>query len=133
MDNIFPDASDVSFLDADGVGVLITAWHGGRVDIGILIDSIEGVWNVKGVSREDMSTIKVAIYESIDLPVSERASAGILTSHNDGEGVFVAVDGGVWQIDFRGWLHELQKMSQDDEDEPFKAKPSTTNLIIDER
>ena len=136
IDNIFPEASDLTVLDADGVGVVVTTWHGGRVDVGILIDGIEGVWNVKGVSRDELSTIKVAAYESIDLPVAEEAWTGILTSHNGGEGVFVAGDGGVWQIDFRGWLHEVQKMSQDDEDEdhePFKAKPSILNLVVKER
>jgi hypothetical protein len=137
IDNIFPEASDLMVLDADGVGVVVTTWHGGRVDVGILIDEIEGVWNVKGVSRDKLDTVKVAAYESIDLPVAEEGWTGILTSHNGGDGVFVAGDGGVWQIDFRGWLDELQKMSQNDDDdedhEPFKAKPSISNLVVKER
>ena len=133
MDNIFPEACDVGFLDSDGVGTLVMTWYSGRIDIGILVDGIEGVWNIKGVSREEMFVVKVAGYESIDLPVSDGAWTGILTSGNDGERVFVAGDVGVWQVDFRGWLHELQKMSQEDEDEdhePFKARPSTTRLVV---
>lgn len=136
IDNIFPEASDLMLLDADGVGIVVTTWHGGRVDVGILIDEIEGIWNVKGVSKDELDTIKVAVYESIDLPVAEVTWTGILASHNGGEGVFIVGDGRMWQIDFRGWVHELQKMSQDDNDEdhePFKAKPSILDLVVKER
>lgn len=136
MNEILSEASDIAFLDADGTGLIVTTWRGGRVDVGVLIDGIEGVWSVKGVSREDFSCIRVAAYESIDMPVSEGAWTGIVTSVNDYEGVFIAAGSGVWQIDFRRWLQELEKLNQDDEDgdrEPFQLKPSVTDLIVNER
>lgn len=132
-DDLFPEANDICVLESDGVGIIVITWQGGRVDVGILIDDVEGVWAVKGVSRDELPSIRVAAYESINIPVSKNAWTGILTSQNDSEGVFVASDGGVWQVDFRSWLHELQKMSQrgedDDEHEPFEAQSSITSLI----
>ena len=85
------------------------------------------------MSREELANVRVAAYESIHVSVSRDAWTRILTSLNDSEGVFVAAEGGVWQIDFRSWLQELQKMSQQDSDdgehEPFEAKSSITTLI----
>jgi hypothetical protein len=136
MDSILPEGSDITFLDADGVGVLVTNWMGGRVDVGVLIDGVEGVWGVKGVSRDEFPAITVAAYESLDLPVSGDHWTGILTSRNDAEGVFIAAGGGVWQIDFRGWLQDLRKLDQTDLNEdqgPFLPKSSITNLITKER
>ena len=132
-DDIFPEANDIAVLESDGVGVIVITWQGGRVDVGIVIDGVEGVWAVKGVSREELANVRVAAYESIHVSVSRDAWTRILTSLNDSEGVFVAAEGGVWQIDFRSWLQELQKMSQQDSDdgehEPFEAKSSITTLI----
>lgn len=132
-DDIFPEANDIAILESDGMGIVVMTWQGGRVDVGILIDDVEGVWAVKGISRDELPRILVAAYESINVSVSKHAWTGILMSQNDSEGVFVASDGGVWQVDFRSWLHELQKVSQQDEEdedhEPFKAKSSITTLI----
>lgn len=136
MDTILPEGSDITFLDADGVGVLVTTWMGGRVDIGVLIDGIEGVWSVKGVSREEFPAIRLAAYESVDLPVSGNQWTGILKSQNDTEGVFIAAGNGIWQIDFRGWLQELRKLDQPDLNEaqaPFELKSSAVNLMVRER
>lgn len=133
VDEIFPEANDIAFLDADGLGILVMTWQGGGVDISILIDEVEGVWSVKGVMRNELPRIKIAAYESIDLPVSRKAWMGILTSDNDSEGVFIVGDERVWQIDFRTWLLQFQKLGQDDkdDDEPFEAKPSVTSLIVE--
>jgi len=135
MDDILPEANEIEFLDADGVGVFVITWAGGRVDVGVLMDEIEGVWAVKGVSREDLPPIRVSAYESIDLPISKNMWTAILVSHNDDEGVFIAADGGVWQLDFRSWLHELQQVTEGDEDtnETFENKKTTIKLIADER
>ena len=133
-DGIFPQANDIAVLESDGVGVVVITWQGGRIDVGILIDGVEGVWAVKGVLREELASVRVAAYESIHVSVSRDAWTGILTSQNDSEGVFVAAESGVWQVDFRSWLEELQKMAQRDDDddeehEPFEAKSSITTLI----
>lgn len=136
IDSIFPAANDIAFLDVDGLGIAVTTWQGGRVDIGILIDGVEGVWSVKGVSSEELLKIKVATYESVDIPVPGDAWTGILTSHNDNNGVFIAAGEGVWQVDFRAWLHEMQKLNQENESEDaesFETKASITSLINKER
>jgi hypothetical protein len=136
MDTILPEASDITFLDADGIGIVVTTWMGGRVDVAVLIDVVEGVWSVKGVSREEFPVIRVAAYESVDLPVSGNHWTGILKSHMDSEGIFVAAGRGVWQIDFREWLQELRKLDQTgkiEEQAPFESKYSTVNLITRER
>jgi nucleoporin NUP82 len=135
MDEILPEANEIAFLDADGVGVFVTTWAGGRVDVGVLVDEVEGVWAVKGVPREELPAIKVAAYESIDLPISEGMCTEILTSHTDDEGVFIAADGGVWQLDFRSWLHELLPSNEDNDDnnETFGRKKTSIKLIADER
>jgi hypothetical protein len=62
------------------------------VDVGIVIDGVEGVWAMKGVSREELASVRVAAYESIHVSVSRDAWMGILTSLNDSEGVFVAAE-----------------------------------------
>jgi len=136
MDDILPEANEVAFLDADGIGLLLTTWQGGRVDVGVLVDDVEGVWTVKGVAREDLRPVIVAAYESVDLPVSKNMWTGILTSDSDDEGVFIAADGGVWQLDFRTWLNKLQQTNQEDEDdseEIFESTKTTVKLIADER
>jgi nucleoporin NUP82 len=136
MDNILSDANDIVFLNADGIGVVVTTWQGGRVDLGVLVDGVEGAWHVKGASQEELPAVTVAAYESINLPVSSDAWTGILTGDNDDERVFVATGDSLWQIDFRSWLHDLQKIGQNEDDEnqsPFQAKRSTTTLISSER
>lgn len=136
MDTILPEASDITFLDADGIGIVVTTWMGGRVDVAVLIDVVEGVWSVKGVSREEFPVIRVAAYESVDLPVSGNHWTGILKSHMDTERIFVAAGRGVWQIDFREWLQELRKLDQTgkiEEQAPVESKTSTVNLITRER
>lgn len=137
MDDVFAEAEDIVFLDAQGVGMLVTTWQGGRVDIGVLVQGVSGVWNVKGGRKEDVDEIKIAAYESLDLPVRRGVSPHILKSANDGESVFIVAEGMAWQLDFRGWLHELRKLDQDDEDDddgqPYQSKPSQTKLIVNER
>jgi len=137
MDDVFSEAEDIVFLDAQGVGMLVMTWQGGRVDIGVLVQGVSGVWNVKGARKEDVDGIKIAAYESLDLPVRRGVSPHILKSANDGESVFIVAEGMVWQLDFRGWLHELRKLEQDDgnddDGQPYQSKPSQTKLIINER
>ena len=133
--DVLSEADDIAIIDAHGVSVLVTTWKGGRVDIGILVDSVEGVWGVNGISRDDLRSIRVAAYECIDLPVLRSAATGILTSHNEDEAIFAVSNGMAWKIDFRGWLQELQKIEQmeDDEDIFFNRKPSLVTLVTDER
>ena len=131
-DDIFLEANDIAVLESDGVEIIVVTWQGGRIDVGILIDGVEGIWTITRVSREELPSIRVAAYESINIRVSKDAWTGILTSQNDAEGIFVAADGGVWQVDFRSWLHEWQRMPQQEEDEvhePLEVKSSITTLI----
>jgi len=134
MNEILPQANDIAFINAERVGIVVVTFAGGRVDIGVLVDEVEGIWNVKGVAREEFPSIRVAAYESIDVPVKKGFWTGILARHEDGEGIFVAAGGSVWQIDFRAWLLELQKLDTENEDEePFEQKRSTLKLITNER
>ena len=136
MDLIFPEASDIAILESDGVTIVVTTWRGGRVDIGILLTGIEGVWSVKGASSKDLSPIRIASYENIEISAGKNAWTGILTSRNDNEGVFVMIGSSVWHLDFRGWLQELQRLNRDeDEDEdlrPIKAVSTMKSLLVNE-
>lgn len=136
MDLIFPEASDIAILESDGVTIVVTTWRGGRVDIGILLSGIEGVWSVKGASSKDLSPIRIASYENIDISAGKNAWTGILTSGNDSEGVFVMIGSSVWHLDFRGWLQELQRLNRDDDaDEdvtPIKAVSTMKSLLVNE-
>jgi hypothetical protein len=135
MDNVLCEANDIAYLDTEGLGVVVITWQGGRVDVGVLLATIEGVWHVKGMTGEELSEITVAAYESINLPALPNVWTGILTSVNDDEGVFVAAGDSVWQVDFRSWLHELQQIDQDDDDEEqtlFLSKRSRTTLVVSE-
>ena len=131
---MFPQANDIAFLDAEGVGVVVVTFAGGRIDVGVLVDAVEGIWSVRGVKRDEFPSIRIATYESVDVPVRKGEWMGILTGHDDSEGVFVGAGGKVWQLDFRGWLLELRKLETDNEDEePYEHQRSTLKLITNER
>jgi hypothetical protein len=131
---MFPQANDIAFLDAEGVGVVVVTFAGGRIDVGVLVDAVEGIWSVRGVKRDEFPSIRIATYESVDVPVRKGEWMGILTGHDDSEGVFVGAGGKVWQLDFRRWLLELRKLETDNEDEePYEHQRSTLKLITNER
>ena len=136
MDVIFPEASDIAILDSEGVIVVVTTWRGGRVDIGILLDGIEGVWGVKGASSKDRLPIRIASYENIDISTGKNAWTGILTSANDNDTVFVTTGSSVWQLDFRHWVQELHRLNRDEDDDedvtPIKTVPTLKSLLVNE-
>ena len=136
MDIIFPEASDIAILDSEGVTVVVTAWRGGRIDIGILLDGVEGVWSVKGACSKDRLPIRIASYENIDISAGKNAWTGILTSPNDNEMVFVTIGSSVWHLDFRGWVQELQRLNRDEDGDedvtPVKTVPTLKSLLVNE-
>jgi len=128
MDIIFPEASDIAILDSEGVTVVVTAWRGGRIDIGI--------WSVKGACSKDRLPIRIASYENIDISAGKNAWTGILTSPNDNEMVFVTIGSSVWHLDFRGWVQELQRLNRDEDGDedvtPVKTVPTLKSLLVNE-
>jgi hypothetical protein len=135
MDTYLSEANDITFVDSDGIGVLVTTWAGGRVDIGVLVTAVQGVWQVKGVTREEYAPIVVAAYESVSLSAGYGVWTGVTTSANDDEGVFVVAGDSVWQIDFRNWLHQLRAINRDNDDrrDRFEQNRSKSSLVSSSR
>ena len=91
---------------------------------------------MKEASLTDRSPIRIASYENIDISAGKNAWMGIMTSRNDNEGVFVTIGPSIWHLDFRGWLHELQRLNQDEDDDedvtPIKPVPTMKSLLVNE-
>jgi hypothetical protein len=123
-------ATGLEVLVSDGTVVLVTTWRGGKVDVAVLVDPVEGMWSVGGKDHEALD-VRVATVEGIDVPVRREAKLAVVTCEADGERLFLTSEGKVWQVDFRLWLRQLHNLSQEEGNaETYSPAPSQVTCIF---